>query len=56
MGVKALSLSALNGCGWGYMNFAKNQTIPFEFGGVEDDTLVYNMFKNVTESRHQVDP
>lgn len=55
-GAKALSLSVLNGCGWGYMNVEKNQFIPFEFDGVEDDTLVYIMFKNVTTPGYQIDP
>ncbi len=55
-GAMALSLSVLNGCSWGYMNSAKNQNIPFEFAGVEDDTLVYIMFKNVTTPGYQIDP
>jgi len=55
-GAIALSLSVFNECGWGYMNLAKNQTIPFEFTGIEDDTLVYNMFKNVTTPGYQIDP
>lgn len=54
-GVMALLLSVLNGCGWGYMNTAKNQFIPFEFNGIKDDTLVYNMFKNVTTSGYQIE-
>ena len=47
-GAEALLLSVNNGCGWGYMHVAHNQTIPFKFDGVEDDTAVYNAMKKVT--------
>ena len=47
-GAIALSLSVLNGCGWGYMNVKINQEAPFEFLGTGDDTIVYRMFRNMT--------
>lgn len=55
-GAMALSFSVLNGSGWGYMNSAKNQNVPFEFEGIRDDPVVYKMFKNVTTSEYQIDP
>lgn len=53
-GATALSFSVINGCGWGYMNSAKNQNIPFEFEGVEDDTVVYKKFKQVSTPGYQL--
>ncbi len=47
-GAEALRLSVNNGCAWGYMNVVQNQTIPFRFEGIEDDTAVYNEMKRVT--------
>jgi hypothetical protein len=55
-GTMALALSVMNGCGWGYMNSGKNQAIPFDFDGAEDDPLVYEMFKNVTTPGYQFAP
>jgi hypothetical protein len=55
-GAMALAFSVMNGCGWGYMNIAKNQSIPFEFEGMKDDPLVYEMFKNVTVPGYQFAP
>jgi len=54
-GAGALLLSVINGCGWGYMNNAHNQYMPFRFDGVNDDTIVYNMFRKVTTPGYQVD-
>ncbi len=48
IGVNALVLSVLNGCGWGYMNSKQNQSVPFRFEGKNDDTAVYNMMRKVT--------
>ena len=55
-GAMALTFSVLNGCGWGYMNSPKNQNIPFEFDGIEDDQEVYEMFRNVTTPGYQINP
>jgi hypothetical protein len=52
----ALSLSVLNGCGWGYMNMKRNQKAPFEYLGTIDDTAVYRMFRNVVTQGYQIDP
>lgn len=55
-GAIALALSTLNGCGWGYMNIKRNQEVPFEFLGTNDDSSVYQMFRNVTTPRFKIDP
>jgi hypothetical protein len=52
----ALSLSVLNGCGWGYMNIKRNQEAPFEYLGTKDDTTVYRMFRNVATPGYQINP
>lgn len=54
-GAMALAFSVMNGCGWGYMNSGKNQTIPFDFEGINDDPEVFGMFKNVTKSGYTFD-
>ena len=54
-GAAALALSVINGCSWGYMHVEKNQTIPFKFEGVKDDTLVYDMMKKVTTPGYKID-
>ena len=54
-GAGALILSVVNGCGWGYMNNAQNQYMPFRFEGVNDDTVVYNMFRKVITPGSQID-
>ena len=54
-GAGALLLSVVKGCGWGYMNNAQNQYMPFRFEGVNDDTVVYNMFRKVITPGYQID-
>lgn len=54
-GAAALMLSVIKGCGWGYMNNAQNQYMPFRFEGVNDDTVVYNMFRKVITPGYQID-
>ena len=54
-GANALVFSVLNGCGWGYMNNKQNQTIPFKFNGIKDDTAVYFMMKKVTTPGFLID-
>ena len=54
-GAGALLLSVVKGCGWGYMNNAQNQYMPFRFEGVNDDTVVYNMFRKVITPGSQID-
>lgn len=53
-GACACMLSVMNGCGWGYMNSKKNQTIPFTFDGIADDPAVYTMMKNVTRPGYRI--
>jgi hypothetical protein len=54
-GARALTLSVLNGCSWGYMNNDQNQYLPFIFEGVKDDKLVYDMMKKVTTPGYKID-
>ncbi len=54
-GVRALTLSVLNGCGWGYMNSRQNQYMPFNFDGVKDDSVVYDQFKRITTRGYQIE-
>ena len=54
-GAIAMALSVLHGCGWGYMNYPINQKAPFHFKGKADDTVVYEMFKNITSPGFQID-
>ncbi len=54
-GARALTLSVLNGCGWGYMNSRQNQYVPFNFDGVKDDSVVYDHFKRVTTRGYQIE-
>lgn len=54
-GASACLHSVINGCGWGFMYSRKNQTIPFDFDGVEDDPEVYSMMKNVASPGFSID-
>jgi hypothetical protein len=54
-GAAALALSVINGCSWGYMNVEKNQTLPFMFEGVKDDTIVYDLMKKVSTPGYKID-
>lgn len=47
-GSKAALISVKSGAGWGFMNIKKNQIFPFQFNGVGDDTIVYNMIEKLT--------
>jgi hypothetical protein len=55
VGVNALVLSVMNGCGWGYMNSRQNQSMPFKFEGVRDDTVIYKMMKKITSPGYLID-
>ena len=46
--VQALRASLENSCSWGYMNMKLNQYTPFEFNGIQDDSLLYNAFHDIT--------
>lgn len=54
-GASACLLSVLNGCGWGFMHSRLNQTIPFGFEGMADDSAVYSMMKNVASPGFKID-
>ena len=54
-GASACLLSVLNGCGWGFMHSRRNQTIPFGFEGVKDDTAVYSMMKKLSSPGFKID-
>jgi hypothetical protein len=54
-GASACLLSVINGCGWGFMHSRKNQTIPFGFEGISDDSAVYSMMKNVASPGFKID-
>jgi len=54
--VHALKMAVASGCSWGYMNNKINQYVPFEFNGVQDDTLLYQAMRRLTRpegSRHE---
>lgn len=48
VGAEAARLSISAGAGWGFMHIEKNQTVPFEFDGANDDTAVYHMLQDLT--------
>jgi hypothetical protein len=48
VGAEAARLSTGAGAGWGFMHLEKNQAIPFEFDGAQDDTIVYRMLRDLT--------
>jgi len=54
-GAIGLAFSVLNSSGWGYMNSAVNQYMPFKFSGIEDDQHVYKMFRDVTTPEFKID-
>ncbi len=53
-GAAALGLSVYHGASWGFMHSQKNQHIPFEFEGREDDPDVYEMFGKVSTPGEQL--
>lgn len=55
-GATGLALSVLYGSGWGYMNSVVNQSFPFTFSGIDDDTAVYRMFSKVTTPGYRINP
>ncbi len=54
-GAGALLFSVANGCGWGFMHSRQNQTIPFRFEGISDDTATYRAMKEVTTHGTKID-
>jgi hypothetical protein len=54
-GAEAARLSVKHGAGWGLMHSEKNQDIPFEFDGADDDPLVYRMINRLTTPGESVD-
>ncbi|MEX2232903.1 MAG: Ig-like domain-containing protein [Cyclobacteriaceae bacterium] len=55
LGAEAARVSIKSGAGWGFMHIEKNQTAPFEFDGVADDTLVYRMLARLTTPGESID-
>jgi hypothetical protein len=49
------AFAVMSGSGWGYMNSALNQYLPFKFSGIEDDQHVYKMFRDVTTPEFKID-
>lgn len=43
VGAEAARVSVKSGAGWGFMHASKNQSVPFEFRGAADDSVVYGM-------------
>lgn len=43
----AAELSVRNGASWGFMHKDENQFIPFEYGGAQDDPIVYAAIKRL---------
>lgn len=54
-GAEAARLSVKHGAGWGLMHSEKNQDIPFEFDGADDDPVVYRMMQRLTTPGESVD-
>lgn len=54
-GAEAARLSVVAGAGWGLMDSQKNQSVPFEFDGAADDTIVYRMLARLTTTGESVD-
>lgn len=54
-GAKAAYLSVKYGAGWGFMHNKKNQYIPFEFDGTDDDPIVYEKLKFLTTPGNMID-
>jgi hypothetical protein len=47
-GARAAALSVGHGASWGFMHKDKNQFVPFEYDGAQDDPAVYAALKRVT--------
>lgn len=50
-GAESARLSVRHGAGWGFMHIEKNQSVPFEFDGYDDDPIVYQMVDQLTTSQ-----
>jgi hypothetical protein len=48
IGAEAARLSVKSGAGWGFMHARKNQSVPFQFDGAADDTVVYRMLRRLS--------
>jgi len=47
-GARAAALSVQHGASWGFMHKDKNQFIPFEYDGAQDDPAVYSAIQRLT--------
>ncbi len=47
-GAKAADLSVTHGASWGFMHVNRNQCVPLEFSGSQDDPIVYQRIKQLT--------
>jgi hypothetical protein len=54
IGSIAAKISVIHGIGWGFMHSSKNQYVPFEFDGINDDLDVYNTISELTDSNASV--
>lgn len=55
IGAEAARLAITSGAGWGFMHAPKNQTVPFEFDGPDDDPEVYAMLRRLTSTADAAD-
>jgi CubicO group peptidase (beta-lactamase class C family) len=46
--ISAARLAVAGGAGWGFMHSEKNQYVPFEYVGADDDPVVYAMVRRLT--------
>ncbi len=51
---EAARLSVEAGAGWGFMQLEKNQTVPFTFDGVADDSIVYRRLLDLTSGQTDI--
>lgn len=54
-GAEAARLSVKSGAGWGLMHSEKNQSVPFEFDGAADDSVVYRMLTRLTSPGESIE-
>ena len=54
LGAEAARISVQAGAGWGFMAMAKNQSVPFQFEGAADDTVVYSMLRRLATPGEQI--
>jgi hypothetical protein len=55
LGAEAARLSVKSSAGWGLMHSEKNQSVPFEFAGAADDTIIYHMLTHLTTPGKSMD-